>query len=126
ALGLPKSSTELLHEHDRRLSLSQQDDLVDRRDIHTFVEHIDRQDVVELTPLELHHYLLTTNDGVVPRQRYATQRAATERAPIQRECESMCFVLTTAIDQTPRPHTRLTIAGERIDEVIHSLRRDEE
>ena len=58
-LGLPEATTELLHEHDRRLRAAQHDDLVQRGDVHALVEDVNRKQVLKIARLE-------TGDGLVP------------------------------------------------------------
>ena len=48
-----------MHEHDGRIGTTQHDDLVERWNIHTLVEDIDREDVFDLAPLQTGNLLVS-------------------------------------------------------------------
>ena len=62
------------------MRLTQHDDLVDRRDIDSFVEDVDGEDIVELTGFEAFDNAFAFSDRVFARERDRSETSAAKRA----------------------------------------------
>ena len=88
ACVLTEAAPQLLDKDNGRLGLAQHDHLIDRGDVHPFVEDVDRQDVVEVAMGELSQPRVRGRRSSCSRQRNGSEQAPAQLDDVQSSADS--------------------------------------
>ena len=122
AACLTQSASKLLREDDARLGLPEHHNLVDMRNIHTFIEQVDRENVIQLAILQLFNGKITLRLGMFAGNRLCAIRTFRLLVDllIEQSGQALRLFAPTAEDQTLHVGAGFAVQLDFVDDIAHA------